>query len=78
MVCLFLADISGDIMTRGKNGIKFKIMDYNKLIESINACISIVENSVPTRERSLVKTKLEEALLWLGQDNRKNGESEAA
>ena len=65
-------------MMRGKNGIKFKIMDYNKLIESINACISIVENSVPTRERSLVKTKLEEALLWLGQDNRKNGESEAA
>lgn len=63
---------------RGKNGIKFKIMDYNKLIESINACISIVENSVPTRERSLVKTKLEEALLWLGQDNRKNRESEAA
>ena len=63
---------------QGKNGIKFKIMDYNKLIESINACISIVENSVPTRERSLVKTKLEEALLWLGQDNRKNGESEAA
>lgn len=53
-------------------------MDYNKLIESINACISIVENSVPTRERSLVKTKLEEALLWLGQDNRKNRESEAA
>ena len=78
MVCLFLADISGDIMMRGKNGIKFKIMDYNKLIESINACISIVENSVPTRERSLVKTKLEEALLWLGQDNRKNRESEAA
>lgn len=65
-------------MMQGKNGIKFKIMDYNKLIESINACISIVENSVPTRERSLVKTKLEEALLWLGQDNRKNGESEAA
>ena len=65
-------------MMRGKNGIKFKIMDYNKLIESINACISIVENSVPTRERSLVKTKLEEALLWLGQDNRKNRESEAA
>ena len=63
---------------RGKNGIKFKIMAYNKLIESINACISIVENSVPTRERSLVKTKLEEALLWLGQDNRKNRESEAA
>ena len=63
---------------RGKNGIKFKIMDYNKLIESINACISIVENSVPTRESSLVKTKLEEALLWLGQDNRKNRESEAA
>ena len=63
---------------QGKNGIKFKIMDYNKLIESINACISIVENSVPTRERSLVKTKLEEALLWLGQDNRKNRESEAA
>ena len=78
MVCLFLADISGDIMMRGKNGIKFKIMDYNKLIESINACISIVENSVPTRERSLVKTKLEEALLWLGKDNRKNRESEAA
>ena len=65
-------------MMQGKNGIKFKIMDYNKLIESINACISIVENSVPTRERSLVKTKLEEALLWLGQDNRKNRESEAA
>lgn len=63
---------------QGKNGIKFKIMDYNKLTESINACISIVENALPTRERSLVKTKLEEALLWLGQDNRKNGESEAA
>ena len=53
-------------------------MDYNKLTEAINACISIVENAAPTRERSLVKTKLEEALLWLGQDNRKNGESEAA
>ena len=24
---------------RDKNGIKFKIMDYNKLAESINACI---------------------------------------
>ena len=45
--------------------------EYEVLSKLIGECISIIENSQPTRERSLVKTKLEEAILWLQQDNNK-------
>ena len=46
-------------------------MNYKALTIAINSCIGMIEEAEPSRERSLVKTKLEEALLWAEQDKKR-------
>ena len=43
-------------------------MDYSNLFKLISECIEKVEAMPRNRERSLVITKLEEAMLWAKQD----------
>lgn len=54
---------------------EWEVIRNKELRQSIDSQIQQVKNLPPSRERSLSITKLQEAVMWLGMDLKRLGES---